>query len=302
MYLMDLEQDYVVYALEVSLTLIAVSAAYFIDISRPSTFLLLLPTTVLFGYTAYVSRDEFKTHSLLSLLAVAFMMLGGPVAVVAIVVAIGNVLVSVFSSGEGFRNFYGSTSLPLLFTGLVLGGSVYGLAVTDPGFASRIQGEAAGYAGQQAEVIVNRSNMLDSRKGNQAKLVNATSKTTFRITKGAVIQEMAKNDTLNTEEFGKLEEAFSTADNVLDKNLRERTTKNIEDSSVDISARVSDLVSNSLQGKAFLFIVPAVTFAVYGIHPLVGLATAFWASIFSAISVRNTEQSDSKDLDTPPPI
>lgn len=299
---MDLEQDYVIYALEVSLTLIAVSASYLIDVSRPSTFLLLLPITVLFGYTAYVSREEFKTHSLLSLLAIGFVMLGGVVAVVSVVISVGNVLVSVFSSGEGFRNFYGSTSLPLLFTGLLLGGAVYGFAVSDPGIASKIQNEAADYTGEQAELIVNRSNMLDSRKGKQAKLVNATSKTTFRITKGVVIREMGQNSSLNTEQFGNLENAFKKADESLDKNLREKTTKNIEDSSVDISARVSDLVRNSLTGKAFLFIVPAITLAIYGLHPLVGLATAFWASIFSAISVRNTGQSDSKDLDSPSSI
>lgn len=299
---MDLEQDYLVYALEVSLTFLAISAAYLIDVSRPATLLMLLPVTILFGYTAFVSKDGFKTHSLLSLLGLGFVMLGGIVAVVAVVVAVGNVLVSVFASGEGFRNFYGATSLPLLFTGLILGGSIYGLAVTNPSVASTIQGEVADYAGQQAETMVNRSNMLESRKGGQARLVNATSQTTFRITRGTVLQEMGQNNTLNTTQYAKLEEAFDRADSVLDKNLREQTTKNIQESSVDISARVADLIRNTLKGKAFLLLIPAVAFGLYGMHPVVGIITAIWASLFSAINVRVTSQTDSKELDTPPRI
>ncbi|MFB6115138.1 MAG: hypothetical protein ABEK04_02515 [Candidatus Nanohalobium sp.] len=294
---MDLEQDYIVYALEVSLTFLAISSAYLIDVSRPVTFLFLLPTTILFGYTAYVSRYDFKTHSVLSLLGLAFTMLGGVVAAVAVFASIGNVLVSVFSSGEGFRNFYGATSLPLLFTGLIMGASVYGLAMADPAVANRIQDEVAGYAGGQAEMIVNRSNMLEAQKDGQARLINATSATTFTITRGKVLKEMGDSK-LSHKEYTKLTEAFESANKIVEKNVVNKTTQRIDSTSIDISKRVSDLVHNSLKGKAFLLLVPVIAFGIYGVHPIVGLFTAMWASLFSAVSSREEEDSDSKELDS----
>lgn len=295
---MDLEQDYIVYALEVSLTFIAISSAYFIDISRPLTMLALLPTTLLFGYTAYISRFDFKVHSALSLLGLAFVMLGGPVAAVAVLASVGNVLVSVFSSGEGFRNFYGATSLPLLLTGIIMGAAVYGMAVSNPSFATTIQEETADYAGEQAELIVNRSNMLESRKDGQKRVINTTATTTHTLVKTSVLRDMRDNSTLNREQLINLSEAFDSTEPLIQERVVERSSEKIDESSIDISERVADLVTNSLKGKAFLLIIPIVTFGIYGVHPIAGIFTAIWASIFAALSSREEEDSDSKELDS----
>lgn len=295
---MDLEQDYIVYALEVSLTFIAVSSAYFIDISRPLTMLALLPTTVLFGYTAYISRFDFKMHSTLSLLGLAFVMLGGPVAAVAVLASVGNVLVSIFSSGEGFRNFYGATSLPLLFSGMIMGAAVYGMAVSNPSFATTLQEETADYAGEQAELIVNRSNMLESRKDGQKRVVNTTATTTLRLVKTNVLSKMNSNSTMSRDELIRLSEAFDSSESIVQERIVERSSEKIDESSIDISERVADLVTNSLKGKTFLLIVPIVTFGVYGVHPVAGILTAVWASIFAALGGRKEEDSDSKELDS----
>lgn len=296
---MDLEQDYVIYAIEASLTFLTVSSSYFIDLSRPVTLLALLPSTVLLGYTAYVSRERFRPQSAISLLALVFLPLGGVVAVTAVAVTLINFLTSIFASGESFKDYYGSTSIPLLLGGLVLGSLLFGLTVSNPAVANTVQDDAARFAGVQAEEVVNRSNMLESRKGQQVRLVNTTSQTTFRLTRTTVLGQMGRNSTLNQEEYRDLEEAFGQANRTLDEGFKQQAAQNIKDSSIDVSSRVSDLVHNTLQGKAFLLLIPLVTFGVYGIHPVVGILTAIWASLFSAVNVRISGQTDSKELDSP---
>ncbi|MFB6147967.1 MAG: hypothetical protein ABEJ66_03715, partial [Candidatus Nanohaloarchaea archaeon] len=69
---MDIEQDYVEYVAEFSLALLAVSAAYFIDPARPVSFLTLLMVPLLFGYTAYVSRESFSSSTFLGFIALIF--------------------------------------------------------------------------------------------------------------------------------------------------------------------------------------------------------------------------------------
>lgn len=299
---MDLEQDYVIYAIEASLTFLAVSSSYFIDISRPITLLALLPSTALLGYTAHVSRERFRPQSAISLLALVFLPLGGVVAVTAVAITLINFLTSIFASGESFKDYYGSTSIPLLLGGLVLGSLLFGLTVSNPAIANTVQEDAASFAGLQAEGVVNRSNMLESKKGKQIRLVNATSQTTFRLTRTTVLGQMGRNSTLNSEQYRDLEEAFNQANRTLDEGLKQQAAENIKNSSIDVSSRVSDLVRNTLQGKALLLLIPLVTFGVYSLHPVVGILTAIWASFFAAVNVRISGQTDSKELDSPSEI
>jgi len=280
---MDLEQDYVIYSLQVSLTFIAVSAAHYIELSDPLTFLFLSPITVLFGYTAFISREKARWQSTLSLVGLSFLMLGGIVAAVALIVAIGNILVSIFSGGEGFTNYYSSTSLPLLFTGLILGASIYGLAATDHETASQIRDTAAQITGTHAEAVMEKSNMLESQKSGQARLINLSSDSTMRITNQTVLQATACSRN-SSRRCNRIRYGFSQAEELVDEQLKQKSSERIQSSSVDISQRVSDLVSNTLQGKAFLIIVPAVAFGLYGFHPLIGIFTAIWASLFSALN------------------
>lgn len=295
---MDLEQDYLIYAIEVSLTFLAVTATYLIDISRPSTFLALIPATVLFGYTAYVSRERFRPQAAISMLALVLIPVGGIVAIGAVSITLVNFLTSIFASGESFKDYYGSTSLPLLFTGLVLGGLLFALAMANPAVANTVRQDAADFTGEQAEEVMNRSNMLESTKGGQAELVNRTTETSFALVKNSVISEMGRNSTLNTEQYRDLEEAFDNAESRLDKSLKEQATRNIDQRNIDVSSRISDLISNTLRGKAFILLVPAITFGAYSIHPVIGVFTGIWASLFAMINVRISGQTDSKELDS----
>ncbi|AOV94823.1 hypothetical protein AQV86_02760 [Nanohaloarchaea archaeon SG9] len=299
---MDLEQDYLIYAIEASLAFLAVTSTYLIDITRPLTLLALIPATILFGYTSYISRERFRPQAAISMLALVLVPVGGTVAAGAVSITLINVLTSVFASGSSFKDYYGSTSLPLLFTGLILGSLLFAGAMSNPAVANTIQQDSADFIGQQTEEIVNRSNMLESRKGERAKLFNRTSDTAFRVVKNSVISEMGRKSSLNTEQYSDLERSFDNAEKALNRTLKEQASKNIDQRSIDISSRVSDLISNTIKGKAFLLVVPAVTFGIYSVHPVVGIFAAIWASMFAAVNVRISIQTDSKELDSPSTI
>ncbi|MFB6174344.1 MAG: hypothetical protein ABEJ87_00015 [Candidatus Nanohalobium sp.] len=295
---MDLEQDYIIYALQASLTFISVSAAYFIDLARPLTLVFLLPVTVLFGYTTYISRERFRPHSAIALLSLIFIPLGGVTAAVAVILTIGNFLISIFAGGESFKDYYSSSALPLLFTGLVLGTSVFGIAVTDAKMANEIRDGAAQISGRQAEILIHSSNMLQSQKKKQMKVVNLTSDTVFRNTKGSVLGYMGRNSSISPAAYRKLEDAFSHANRTVKSKIEKLNAEKINDKTVDISARISDLINSTLEGKAFLLLVPIVAFALYSLHPVIGVLTAIWASLFAAVDVRISGETDSKELDS----
>lgn len=282
---MVLEEDYTIYGLEAALTFIAISATYFIDISRPETLLGLIPVTVLLGYTAFISREKFRAETAISMLSLIFIPLGGITTAVAVSLPILNFLTSIFSSGKSFKDFYGATSLPLLFTGLILGSVLFGLTLSDPTVADRVRSEASSFSGQQAELVVNRSNMLDSQRSDQSRLINVTSDTTFQVTRQSVLVNTGCVPVNSSERCTELANAFEQA-RVSVEDQKERSSDQLSETSIDVSGRVSDLVENSLDGRNFVILVPAVTFGLYGLHPLIGILTAIWASLFSMINSR----------------
>lgn len=285
---MVLEEDYTIYGLQAAFTFIAISATYFIQLSRPETLLGLIPVTVLLGYTAFISREKFRPQTAISILSLIFIPLGGITTAVAVTLPILNFLTSIFSSGKAFKDFYGATSLPLLFTGLILGSVLFGLTMSDPAVADIVRTEASSFSGEQAEVIVNRSNMLDSRKSSQSRLINATSDTTFQVTRQSVLVNTGCVPVNSSERCTELANAFEQAlESIEDQ--KERSAQKLSDTSVDVSGRVSDLIENSLEGRNFVILVPAVAFGIYGIHPIIGILTAIWASLFSTVQGRFEE-------------
>jgi hypothetical protein len=294
---MHLEQDYLIYAIEVTLTFLAVSSTYLINVTKPITFLAIIPSTILFGYTAYVSRERFRPQSAISMLALVLIPVGGIVALGAVFITLVNFLTSIFANGSAFKDYYSSISLPLLFSGLLMSSLLFGMTAINPTFANTVRDEVAGFTGTQAEQIMDRSNMMKSQKGSQKVLVNRTSDSTFRITKNYVLGVMGRNSDLNNRQYTDLQNAFENADKAVDRGLKREATMNLDEAEVDIQSRVSDLVRNSLKGKSFLMIVPIVTLAIYGIHPVVGVLTAIWASIFSLGNTWLKERTNTKDLD-----
>lgn len=290
---MDLEQDYVEYVIEFSLALFAVSAAYLIDPTNLLTLGVLILIPILFGYTAYISRESFKYSSLLSFISVIFLPLGPVMAATGIVISIGNVLVSFFAGGERFKDYYGSTMLPLLFTGLVLGGAVYGAATYQDDFGNELRTGIADTVGNQTSTILDETNLVEMQQNANRQVVDQVSSTTVLATQGYVLNQTQNN--LSREGQIAVTQAFSSARTEVPQTILEAAENRQQESqALDISDRVSGSIENLLAGSNIIILIPMITLGMYGLQPVVGLLTGIFAKLFQKIG--GTKQESENDI------
>ena len=286
---MDLDQDYLEYVLEFSLALFAISAAYFIDLGKPITLGVLILIPVLFGYTAYISREKFQAASLMAFISLIFMPLNAILAAVAVTVSVGNTLVSFFAGGTRFKEYYSATMLPLLFTGLILGGSVYVMANSNPEFGNELRGGIAETVGNQTATLVEESNIAEMQQEANRQAVEQVSTGTIAATQGYVLNE-TQND-LSPQDQRVLANAFSSAQEEIPAQMLNMSENAQENSKVlDISGRVEGSIENLLSGNKILILVPIITFGMYGLQPVIGLLTAISARVFEIIGRREEDE------------
>ncbi len=281
---MDIEKDYIEYVAVFSLSILAVSAAYFLDPGKPVTYLTLLVIPLLFGYTAYISRNGFKRASLLSLSTLFFLILGSLVSAVALVVAVGNTLVSAFAGGEYFRDYFSSTSIPLLLTGLVLGSAVFLAASSQPELKDQVRSSAGEVVGDQTERLVEQSQIFEKKKEKEIELMKRTSETAVKATKVYVFNETRKEVSLDAQEYQAVNDAFTEAERKVPETVENRTRQKLGNYTLDISARTSAVIEKNFKGEMFLALIPATALIFYSLQPLVGLLTALFASVFAYVS------------------
>lgn len=278
---MDLEQDYLEYVIEFSLALFAVSAAYFIDPSNLLTLGVLIIMPMLFGYTAYISREEFKYASFLGFISLMFFPLGPVMAAVAIILSVGNVLVSFFAGGNQFKDYYRATMLPLLLTGLILGGATYGAATYQPSFGDDLRTGIAETVGNQTSVILDQTDLVEQQKDANKQVIEQVSTSTVMATQGYVINQTQEN--LSVEGQEAVLKAFSSAQEEVPEMILKASENAQDTQSLDISERVSGSIENLLSGKNILIVVPVITFGMYGLQPVIGLLTAIFAKLTQKI-------------------
>lgn len=279
---MDLEQDYLEFVIQFSLSLFAVSAAYFIDPSNLLTLGALILVPMLFGYTAYISREKFKYSSFLAFISVMFVPLGPIMGAVAITLAVGNVLVSFFAGGTNFKDYYRTTMLPLLFTGLILGGAVYGAATYQPVFGNELRVGIADSVGNQTSKILDETNLAEMQQDANKEVVNRVSATTITSTQAYIINETKENLTLEGQQA--ILQAFGSAQEEIPGRMVTATEETQQqNNALSISDRVSGSIENLLSGKKILVLVPIITFGMYGLQPIIGLLTAVFAKLTQRI-------------------
>lgn len=279
---MDLEQDYIEYVIQFSLALFAVSAAYFIDPSNLLTLSALIIVPTLFGYTAYISREEFKYSSFLGFISLMFLPLGAIMAAVSIIISVGNVLVSFFAGGSHFKDYYRATMLPLLFTGLILGGATYAAASYQPEFGDDLRSGISGTVGNQTSTVLEQSNLVEMQKNANRQVVEQVSTGTVALTQGYVLNQT--QDNLSQEGQQAVIQAFSSAqEEVPERMLNASRKAQQQTKALDISERVTGSVENLLAGKNILILVPLIAFGMYSLQPVIGLLTAIFAKFFSVI-------------------
>jgi hypothetical protein len=269
---MGLETDYVKYALSATFALLSVVSLNFLDFSNPQTFAVLLTAPLLFGYTAYISRESFQKSSFLAAAALPFATLGNIFAVFAAFLLIVNVLVSFFASGESFRSFYGVTSLPLLGAGVLTSLLLFSMVMTQPGFAAEVENTTASLLGEQTETFIEQSDIIDMQRETRTEMVGSIGEASIGLTQAYVLNETREN--LSAQDQRAVMRAFNSAQEEVLERIKSEANRSVGIDSIDFSEKSEELVKNLFVKEMFLLLIPLIAFGIYGLHPVVGIATA----------------------------
>lgn len=269
---MGLETDYIEYGVQLSLAVLGISASYLIDFSTPSTLLTLLFLPVLYGYTAYISRESFNKATLTTLITPIFGVVGGITALLIIPYSIGNILVSMLSGGDHFKDFYGSTSIPLLITGLIIGTSIFAYGAANPEFKQDKVDSAATEISKITEETIERTGMLENQKNTQLQSINRTAKAATELT----IQKVYNKTDPKRETAEALEEARTE----VPETIYQQTQNQFDQKQVDLSNRIKPIFKDMFGGQKFFIIIPLITGLTYSLQPLIGILTGIFGKIF----------------------
>lgn len=272
---MALETDYVEYGIQLTLTILGLSASYFIDPAKPLTLLSLLVIPLLYGYTAYVSRDDFSYSSLVALSGLVFLVVGGLTSLIAVFYSIGNVLVSYFASGNRFKDFYGSTSLPMLIMGFMIGCGLFGYGSLNPSFQGELADVVGEKSGQFSGKVVSEADIIENQKQAQLDLVNSSSVLSIRLASQEVM-----NQTGRTPE---LRQAFIHAEDSVKQKVYSNFQQQFEEQDVDLSNRMETRITEKLNQMNFALVIPIVTGFFYSLQPLLGILTGLFGKFLMLI-------------------
>lgn len=274
---MEIDEDYLEYVGQSSLALLAISAAYFLNPSNPISYGTLLLIPVLFGYTAYISRDSFRPASILSCVTLIFTPLGVMMGFIAVFIPLSNILVSLFSSGTGFKNYSNATLLPMIFTGLILGSLVFGAAQTQPEVRQQIVNTVEDVSERQTKVIMEQTQLMDIQEDASRQVVEGTSKTTIVLTRNYVLNE-TDLDPQDREAVG---QAMMDAQDEIPQRLSDRVANNTQ--SLDISDKAAQASSNFIEANlGILILLASLTF--YALNPAISILTATSAKAFEKLN------------------
>lgn len=261
---MSLKSDYVEYALEAALSILAVASIYLLNPEIRLTYLYLLTVPVLLAYTAYISSERFQRSSLTSLITVFFVPLGPLYALAAIFVMSSNILVSYFSRGETFRDFYSSISLPLLISGLLLGLSVFALFTFQPETAQETSKEASEILSQQTEGMNEKLGINSTGARNQ--LIETISTLTVSMTHSYVLDNTAGK--LSPDELQNVSNAFNDAKTEIPSRIVKQASKQTPDT----QSILSDALSEIFNGPMMFILIPLIAGLLYALNPVLGIA------------------------------
>lgn len=274
---MDLDKDYIEYVGQSSLALLAISAAYFFTPSNPVTFLTLVPITVLFGYTAYISRDGFTPASLLSAVTLIFIPVGLVLGMIAVIIPVSNTLISLFAGGKGFGNYSNATLMPMIFTGLILGSIAFGAAQTQPEIKQSIVGSISDVSEAQTQLVIGQTDLKQIQQDAGQQIITQTSQSTILLTRSYLFNQTE----MDTDQKSEINQVLLDAEQEIPEQLAERSAENTE--SIDISDRVGDATENLISANIGIVIL-MISMTFYIINPLISILTGINGFIFQKIA------------------
>ncbi len=272
---MGYNSEYIEYGLQLILTIAGVSASYFIDIAEPYSLLFLLLVPLLYSYTAYISRDEFRYSSLTSLSALIFVVMGGLTAILVLFYSVGNILVSYFASGQRFKDFYGATSLPILISGLLLGATLFGYGAVNSGFQDDLAEKAGERTGDISGKIIPASGIVENQRESQMRVINSTSILSVRLTSQEVMNQTGRNS--------ELAEAFENSEDPVKKEVYSRYNDKFERKDLDLSSKVENRITDTFKDLNFLLVIPLTAGLFYSFQPLLGILTGLFGKLIALI-------------------
>jgi len=277
-----MEREYLEYVGFFSLSILAAAAAYFIDLDQPLTWIALILVPISFGYSAYTSDESFRKGSLASLMTLFLVGTGPIVSAVAIIVAFGNPLISVFAGGNTFRDFFSSVTLPMLIVGLILGGAVYGEMQINPDSQEQLRNFTAKAVSNQTETAVNQMEIAEEFKSAQKETVRQASRASVERTSAIVSSNMSQK--LNQSQVETLADSLQYARENVPDELADTASTSKNATELPVSDSVSNLVEEKMNGKALLLVIPIIGLSLYSLNPFIGLLTGLFGVLFRYLS------------------
>lgn len=269
--------DYIDYVGVFSLSILAVSGSYFLDFSNFATTLVLLLIPASLGFTAYISRDGFNKASLSSAICLFLAGFNPVVTFVAAVVAVSNPLVSAFSSGDSFNDFFNSVALPLLLTGIIVGGGIYGLSQYDSSVQNTVEDAAANVLADQTRTLLEATNIVSDTQTRQVEAMKNVSRTSVLLTEQIVANNMSGE--MSRDQFRNLRSSFDYAA----QNVPERFNATASESgsaSEMVSQQMKSGLRELISGRTMIAIVPVLGLLFYSLSPFVGILAGLFGVLW----------------------
>lgn len=263
------------------LSLASVSLLHYFDPLMPITYFSLVSPAVLFGYTSFISQEEFRQSSVSSIVLLPFLTFGGIYTIFSVIVPVSNISLSYFTSGNSFNDYYRSSSTPLLISGVLMSLIFSAALYSSPAFNQGVENATVTFMATGAQTLVDQTRIAEGQKESKLEMIEYVSRASVDLAGGQIINQTESN--LSDKDLMMVKQAYYVArDDVPPKMVEEANSSLIKERNVKDSAEalVRDVISN----KKIFLMAPAVLVAVYSLHPVVGILTAFIAVLIRELS------------------
>ncbi len=279
---MDNIEDYIDYGVVFSLSILTVSLSYFLELGSPQTWPILLLLPIQLGFIVEISKAGFHKASLFSIPAFFFAFLGTTTAIMAIITVLMSVLSSFFAGGRSFKDFYASTALPLLLTGLILGGGSYYMITTDEAIENEIEQNIIEMTVYLSDLLL--EDAMGDQPEEQNRIIESSAENMVVMTEAYVMNHTAEE--LGPQEMQLLTTAFSDAREDIPKEAVEQQEQQLEeedDLTFDHEEQMEQIISGLIEPKYYIMVLPILAVGAYSLQPLIGVLTGIFAIFFYRI-------------------
>jgi hypothetical protein len=273
------ERKHLEYAATFSLAMLVGSLSYFMSLEQPATFAVLLLVPLLFGFTAYSSRESFRRASLLASVSLIFAPLKPGMALVAAAISLGNPLVSLFAGGAEFKDFYSSVTVPMLLVAVVVAGGSFAAFQEKPELAEPLENRTVDIVSSQATAAVQDAGLLEQQSRTIRSVVSQSSSASVAATRRIVLN--STRDDLSRRDRRSVVDAFSRAREEVPDEVSTRAGNLTEQ--VNLSSRIRSSAERIVRDRPAV-LASGVGGLTYALHPLVGLLTALFGSLVRALA------------------